>query len=333
MLNKRIEWIDTVRGISIFLVVLGHTILPYPWLIYVFSFHMPIFFFLSGYVYNPQKYTNLWSIVKRKANTLLWPYLFFFLINFIYWILFFGSKQYFEPIWKMLYSSNTLSAPFIPLWFLTCLFVLEILFFILQKKFKSFGLLIMVLFSTILGFWLAYKKYYLPWGIDIAMVAILFYYLGFILKNKMDQIDKIKNIWIYLFGFVMLIANYLLAQYQNIQTSIFYRFYDKPWLFLLVAICGILGYMILAKFLKKTLLKNITIIDWLGRNSLIILGLHTIFYYYVSDFFRIYLHIYPKTSVLYSFIYTIITLVMITPFIYLINKTPILTLKTKLRSR
>ncbi|MEI6039755.1 MAG: acyltransferase family protein [Candidatus Berkelbacteria bacterium] len=318
-MNKRIDWVDTAKGITIFLVVLGHTILPYNWLIYVFSFHMPMFFFLSGYLYNPEKYQNLWSLIKRKAGTLLWPYLFFFIFNFIYWVLFFNSKQYFDPIIKMIYSTDTLSAPFIPLWFLTCLFALEIIFFTLERQFKSFKLFLAIIVCTITGFILANNHYHLPWGIDIALVSTSFYYLGFIIK-KNDLIEKTQNVWLYLLGLIFIIINYFLAFLLDIQASMFYRAYGQEWLFVLTAIFGILGYIILAKFLKQTILKNNTIIEFLGQNSLIILGLHTVFYYYVSDFFRIFLHIYPKTSTIFAFIYTIITILLICPFIIFINK-------------
>lgn len=326
MLNKRIAWIDTVRGISIFLVVLGHTILPQSWLIYVFSFHMPLFFFLSGYFTNPDKYMNIWQIVKKKSGTLLWPYLVFFSINYIYWVLFFNSKDYFKPLTQMLYSAERLSAPFVPLWFLTTLFVVEILFYILYKNLKSFWLATSILISCLFGFWLTRHNITWPWGIDIALVAVLFYYLGYLVqkyKTKIKQINFIPTIYIAIF---FLVANFFLAKYQNTQVTMLYRYYGytREWLFVLTAICGTFGYILLGKILKNTILKKITVFEFLGRNSLIILGLHTIFYYYVSDFFRIYLHIFPKTSVLYSFIYTIITLVIIAPFIYLINKSRIL---------
>ena len=108
MKKPRIIWIDTARGISIFLVVLGHTILPYSWLIYVFSFHIPFFFFLSGYIYDDKKYPTWLSYVKRKANSLLLPYLIFFLLNYIYWILRFDSRNYIEPFYWLIYSSDKL---------------------------------------------------------------------------------------------------------------------------------------------------------------------------------------------------------------------------------
>lgn len=47
--NRRIEWIDIAKGIGILLVILGHTIaLKYSKVLY--TFHMPLFFLLSGLV-------------------------------------------------------------------------------------------------------------------------------------------------------------------------------------------------------------------------------------------------------------------------------------------
>ena len=49
-MNKRIQWIDILKGIAMILVIAGHTISGVPRSI-IFSFHMPLFFALSGYTY------------------------------------------------------------------------------------------------------------------------------------------------------------------------------------------------------------------------------------------------------------------------------------------
>ncbi|MCF2657191.1 acyltransferase family protein [Lacrimispora saccharolytica] len=50
--NSRINWIDTAKGIGIVLVVIGHTrFFPKAIIDMIFTFHMPLFFFLSGYVF------------------------------------------------------------------------------------------------------------------------------------------------------------------------------------------------------------------------------------------------------------------------------------------
>lgn len=54
----RIEWVDILKGIAIICVFIGHTTndnygnisgLLHMW---IYSFHMPLFFFLSGYVFS-----------------------------------------------------------------------------------------------------------------------------------------------------------------------------------------------------------------------------------------------------------------------------------------
>lgn len=49
--RQRIDWIDTAKGLCMILVIVGHT-LPYGNLMrnFIFSFHMPAFFFLTGYI-------------------------------------------------------------------------------------------------------------------------------------------------------------------------------------------------------------------------------------------------------------------------------------------
>ena len=53
MINKkRIEWVDIAKGIGIFLMVMGHTGIPRIGNQWIYSFHMPLFFFISGFLFN-----------------------------------------------------------------------------------------------------------------------------------------------------------------------------------------------------------------------------------------------------------------------------------------
>ena len=47
--QKRIEWVDVVKGMLVPLIVLGHTSESPQLICLVYSFHMPLFFILSGY--------------------------------------------------------------------------------------------------------------------------------------------------------------------------------------------------------------------------------------------------------------------------------------------
>lgn len=66
-IKKRINYIDIAKGIALFLVIWGHLI-PYTTITFrvIFSFHMPLFFILSGMSLDIEKY-NFFEFVKKKA--------------------------------------------------------------------------------------------------------------------------------------------------------------------------------------------------------------------------------------------------------------------------
>lgn len=89
MKKNRILTYDFLRGVAIILMVVGHCILVYPinlheilWcdLLYqwIYTFHMPLLFFVSGCVY---KYGDFKSYISKKVNRILVPYIIFGIIN------------------------------------------------------------------------------------------------------------------------------------------------------------------------------------------------------------------------------------------------------------
>jgi fucose 4-O-acetylase-like acetyltransferase len=72
-ITNRINWIDIAKGIGIFLVVLGHTGIPVKLSYWIYSFHMPLFFFISGMCFDISKYQSFKSILLKKSKTLLLP--------------------------------------------------------------------------------------------------------------------------------------------------------------------------------------------------------------------------------------------------------------------
>lgn len=46
---KHLNWIDYIKGIGIILVVIGHTTdIGDTWRVWIYTFHMPLFFCISG---------------------------------------------------------------------------------------------------------------------------------------------------------------------------------------------------------------------------------------------------------------------------------------------
>jgi len=72
MAGERLTWMDELKGFGMCCVILSHMTIPKPIVHAIFSFHMPLFFFASGYLYR-QNMSGGW--VLKKLDSLLIPYL------------------------------------------------------------------------------------------------------------------------------------------------------------------------------------------------------------------------------------------------------------------
>lgn len=81
--KSRIDWLDFAKGIGILCVVFGHTQIPYISEYLIRPFHVPLFFFLSGFCFAVKKY-NFKEFLSKKIKSLLMPYIFFSLIWIVY---------------------------------------------------------------------------------------------------------------------------------------------------------------------------------------------------------------------------------------------------------
>lgn len=140
-MEKRLDYIDKLRGFAILLVVMGHLYLPYtvqgnshPVAEMIYSFHMPLFFFISGYLCEiTHKIARIGylNFVRKKVISLLIPYLF--------WIVAVIFLFTHKPITT--FGDFILLFNFFPnklFWFMPVLFLIMLLYMLqyrlLQKK-------------------------------------------------------------------------------------------------------------------------------------------------------------------------------------------------------
>jgi len=138
----REKWLDYTKGILIILVVLGH-ILPPPYAVlstpasYIFLFHMPAFFMISGYLANPGKRTflqNIWGKTKR----ILGPYFFYLFLIAGPQLIQAGMKAsmwhfFKKPLIRFIKGGQDLNSFYCgALWFLTCSFFIYVFFYIIE---------------------------------------------------------------------------------------------------------------------------------------------------------------------------------------------------------
>ena len=182
--KSRINWIDMAKGYGILLVILGHLGVGKLGL-WKYTFHMPLFFFLSGYVFSI-KYDFI-TFLKRKCKSILLPYFALGIPMII-----------FQFIWECFYEKNNIDfvnlflefiiqRRFLTLWYLACLFWLNIIFYCLVKWCRSlYKILIISFMLFLLG--LTYYRLggvSLPWNVDVCFTAVLFFSMGYFLKTIM----------------------------------------------------------------------------------------------------------------------------------------------------
>lgn len=188
----RDEKVDIYKGIGIICMMMGHIgfggIIDHS----IHAFHMPMFFFISGYLFKEKPGQSAREWLKKKAGALLIPYLVFGLMHYVIWVFMQLYKQ--EPIGLeplvRLFTINTTKLPIAgALWFLTALFFTNLMFYILHKYAKNTCLQVIfcVIIVAIGHIAVKFLPFRLPLALDAAMIGLGLFYIGYILKQNMNQ--------------------------------------------------------------------------------------------------------------------------------------------------
>lgn len=201
---KRIKYVDTIKGLAIFLVVIGHMITGFlssglyqsskDALMYIhytiYTFHMPLFFLVSGLLYSTKKKMDSRSeyliFLKKKSKSLIIPYLLFSWIQI--GIKLIMSKSVNSEVSPINFIT-ILIEPIEQFWFLYALMIIFIIIAYLDYKIRNDKIIGIIVFTMCL----LVRVIPLDFGIlGIALYNIIFFYLGrfaikFIEKYKYDK--------------------------------------------------------------------------------------------------------------------------------------------------
>ena len=189
-MKKRIVWLDIIKGFLILTVMLGHISQTPEWFkIWIYSFHLPLFFFLSGVTLSIEKY-DFKSFVKRKVRTLIVPGLIFdffiIVINVSLGNLHVTIKNIIIGVILQMRGIRTDIA-----WFLILLFMSEIILYLVIKLFKEKQrkIIVFLFFMSALNYiclkiaGIFFDLIILPYSIDLIFMILPFVYAGYLYKT------------------------------------------------------------------------------------------------------------------------------------------------------
>lgn len=334
LLVEKKSYVDIMRGIGILLVVFGHITRSEQSLEFVYNFHMPLFFFISGLLFNPQKYISVSVFLQKRFNSLILPYVFFYLITLLFY--FFVEKSFrsattqsvtpIQHILGLFYGTdiNGFMNHNSPLWFLPCLFSTELIFSLLSFKIKNIKILFLSVFSLLMfGLFLYHKEInWMPWGINIALIALFFYFIGYVSKNIVENMNKNKRNYNIVFITIILFAHIALFYYlTNGRVNMLHGMYGENFFsFLILSISGILLVLFLSLMLKKQ-----NILEWIGNSSacIVILAFHGIMQRILMKLFVLLSGI-PinslRENLFFTLFLTILVVLSIVPFVLFYKK-------------
>lgn len=282
--SARIPAIDVTKGIGILLVVFAHiNYTPVP-LTYIYSFHMPLFFILSGFLFQKEKYKSFGQFLKNRFYTLICPYLFFYAAALIIKIsmTFISdglsgvlSTEILKAFIQMFLAWGPSGSPNNPLWFVPCLFCVEVMYFFIAKTRLWINVAICIVL-TCLG-WLMKSEYLhirglrLLWNFDISLFSIGFYSLGNLLFKKLiclqQKLSKRKFLCVSA-ALICAVVLYPLSMYNG-KISIGSGLYQNGVLLYATGTIGTLAVLFAA-----TILENYRFLQYLGKNTFAIMGTH-----------------------------------------------------------
>jgi polysaccharide biosynthesis protein PslL len=284
--TNRIGYIDIAKGLGIVLVVMGHNdfalISPLAHKL-IYSFHMPMFFFMSGMFFNPD--LPFWSFIRRRFERVLRPFLFTLLL--IYFMSLSFSKVSIlvatRRLLKALYG-NGHYIDWVQLWFLPHLFVVSLFAYVFIRVIRRSRLdslrwiiLAIIYLVGVLGlafFWpfefslfgKVYTVYGLPFSLDIVLVSGFFFVLGFEINKKVPA-TRFDSGWVLTLSGISLIV---LVLYSPATIDLNTRVFDSFIVNTVEALLGILFILTISKQMEK-IGGLAALFRYLGQASLIIL--------------------------------------------------------------
>jgi len=305
MTEKYNSTTDIWKGLGIIAVVMGHLLTFDAVVGFIYCFHMPLFFFISGYLF--KKSDNYPEFFKKKAFHLMMPYFAYGLIfNIPKYITLIAEairtnsyipfKILQERLLADLYGGVKIGGFTSVFWFVTCLFLTQqlynLIYTVLPFQNRNILMFCVVCVAYIIGMInsMVFPDFVLPWNAHVVPMAFVFLWAGhsyrqlnFSQQKTMTFIaGTLTIITIGIYCFTMLPEKLFQMKMFEMKTN----YYGIPIINMIVGVGCIITIRKIADILSKYHIVSL-FFSQIGQASMVIMYLHMPFQIIFLLFFKI----------------------------------------------
>ena len=279
--DRRMRYLDVAKGIAMICIILGH---QGAWVVnrFVFTFHVPIFFLITGYFTSAK--LPIKEFIKRKARTLLVPYactcVAIILVAAL--LALYGGQEVLPVVKQWTFASlygagDSYTEPFyIPgigaIWFLLATFWGSV-FLRLALQMKKGVRIIFVFAVFAIGYWTARNLFWFPFSIQAGCGGLLFMYAGYLARKSQPAYANVsKEVKVVAVILALLIWGEFAWNFQSfwlVHVDIGRGLWD-----IIASICGSFIVILISKFIDKKINLLGGFFAYLGKYSLLLLSIH-----------------------------------------------------------
>lgn len=323
MAAKRIVYLDVAKFVGLVLVCFCH--IPYPegnFHIWAYSFHMPLFFLISGIFFSPEKFS-----VRRSAMQLLVPFVLFNIISLIISLIvgsvWAGELKIPSINWNAILHS---CYPISPSWFILSLCMIRVFSGVVLKYLNNFWL---ISFSVICMIALNFTQGAKIWSIlsiGSSVMGLPFYLLGYYLKDIITDVRHFNKWYIS----ISAVSLSVLAIFNGIVGIHMVGFGHNILLFIIFGVIGTIAIISVSTWIKIPK----SILQVFMDGALFFICMHTIIFEYLILCWNKLTNDFTGNTLTEKVVFTILTFAVSYPIILvLLRYTPILLGKSGYRKK
>ena len=290
--TNRIPWIDALRAIAMFTIVLGHTLRGESVYYYLYAFHVPLCVMISGFCFSKQDSIKQYCLKLVKREYL--PYLGFSLLSIVVYVIMSPIVEGKSTITElpnyllgMVYGNGYFGIENggymrwnLPLWYLPFVVLLQILAACVYKIYsraESIQEAVVVFVVSVLVGWAFWRfigrTFNGPFAVETVIMLFPFFAAGQLLKRLLKNHRMCEQYTagstFNSVGGVIIVLGLILSR-MNGNVDYVCDIYGRNYLVFLIAAILISGGL----FIIVPLLPNISMAQYFGKHTLWVLGLH-----------------------------------------------------------